>query len=162
MAGGGGGQGRGSALSINLTPMIDCTMLLVIFFLLTTQIASPDMVSMKLPRPTHSISRERSDTNRAVVNVVPYTDVEIANGQGTREKAFDYRIGNDRYSKSELNRMMLRLKELKKLSEKPEEFMVQIRADEQLEFTEVEPIFQMLMQTQIKKVQLAAMRNIGG
>lgn len=60
MGGGGGGKKGakgGAALNINLTPMIDCTMLLVIFFLLTTEIASSNFIELDLPQPHDPIGR---------------------------------------------------------------------------------------------------------
>ncbi len=150
-----------SAMNINLTPMIDCTMLLVIFFLLTTQMASPDYIAMKLPKPHGSIAQE-TETNRAVVNVVPYTDVQVARGEGTAEKAMEYRVGTVHYSKNDMGRLIEKLQELRRASANPKDFRVEIRSDTRIEYSEVEPIFAFLMTARIQKVHVTALRQTGG
>ena len=46
---------RGHAvIGINLTPMIDCTFQLIIFFILSTQLANRDLEKILLHRPVES------------------------------------------------------------------------------------------------------------
>ncbi len=160
MAGTTGGS-RPSALNINLTPMIDCTMLLFIFFLLTTQMASPDYIAMKLPKPHASIAAE-TESNRAVVNVVPFSDTQIARGEGTADKAMEYRLGTIHYTKNDMGGLIEKLKELRRASANPKDFRVEIRSDTRIEYSEVEPIFALLMNAQIQKVHVSALRTMGG
>ena len=157
----GGGGAKPSALSINLTPMIDCTMLLVIFFLLTTQMASSDYIMMKLPQPHNSIARE-TEQNRAVVNVVPFSDSQIARGEGRADTAMEYRIGTSHFPEGDLMKLGAKLQELRKASNNPKEFRVEIRSDMRIDFTQVEPIFMVLQQAQIQKVHVSALRQVGG
>jgi len=63
-------------VGFNMTPMIDCTFQLIIFFMLTTQMASAEFVPMQLPRPLRSVAKEMTE-NKVIVNVVPYTLKEI-------------------------------------------------------------------------------------
>jgi biopolymer transport protein ExbD len=156
------GGGRRNPLNVNLTPMIDCTMLLVIFFLLTTQMASPDFVSLRLPRPHSSVAREHQAGNKAVINVVPYDDSQIASGAGRDDQAMEYRLGTEHYQVGDLNKLLDRLNFLRSISSDPKEFMVQIRCDTRIGFVEVEPIFQALQQARIQKVHVAAVRAPGG
>lgn len=157
MAGGGGGA-RPSALSVNLTPMIDCTMLLVIFFLLTTQMASPNYIAMKLPKPLESIAQE-TEQNRAVVNVVPHTEMEIRLG-ARADEALEYRVGTHHFGIGDLNKLVSKLKELRSLSKEPKDFRVEIRADRRLDYTQVEPIFAALQAAGIQKVHVSAERDL--
>jgi biopolymer transport protein ExbD len=155
----GGGPSKGSnPLSINLTPMIDCTMLLVVFFLLTTQMASSDFINMKLPKPTGSIASDFMEGNRAVINVVPYADWQVKAGQGRFEDAMEYRLGTDHYTKQQLFAIVDKLQKARKLSSKPKEFGVEIRSDMRIDYSEVEPIFQVLQQAKIQKVKITALR----
>jgi len=159
---GGGGKGKGSALNINLTPMIDCTMLLVIFFLLTTEIASSNFIQLKLPKPWESMARERSSANRAVINVIPYSDADIKAGIGKLEKAMKYQLEPYEYENRTLLNLIPELRRRKALSDKPDDFTVVIRSDQRIDYTEVEPLFPCIQDAGIIKVQLSAWRKGGG
>ena len=159
MAGGGGGA-KPSAMKVNLIPMIDCTMLLVIFFLLTTQMASSDYIQMKLPYPHASVAQE-TQQNRAVVNVVPYPDYMIRAGTGRADRAMDYQIGTDHFQPKDLLKLVAKLKELRKTSSNPSEFRVEIRSDRLINYSDVELVFQALEGANIQKVHVSALRTMG-
>jgi biopolymer transport protein ExbD len=160
MAGGSGGGAKPSSLYINLTPMIDCTMLLVIFFLLTTQMASPDYIKMNLPKPHNSVAQE-TEQNRAVVNVVPFSDEQIRRGEGRADRAMEYRVGTHHFTEGDLMKLVAVLKEQRQASSNPKEFRVEIRSDMRIAFAQVELVFMALQQAQIQKVHVSALREIG-
>ncbi len=58
-------------IEANLTPMIDVTFLLIVFFVLVTQIVDLENVEMDLPTPQEAASELFGDESRAVINVVP-------------------------------------------------------------------------------------------
>lgn len=60
-----------SEISANLTPMIDVTFLLIVFFALVSQIAGDEQVSMSLARVWPGAAVRADDDARAVLNVVP-------------------------------------------------------------------------------------------
>ncbi len=63
---------RGQArIEANMTPMIDMTFLLIVFFVLVSEIVDLESVEMSLPRPREPASELASDESRAVINVVP-------------------------------------------------------------------------------------------
>jgi biopolymer transport protein ExbD len=63
---------RGPArIESNLTPLIDLTFLLIVFFVLVSQITSIESLPLALPRPSESVARAPGDDPRVVVNVVP-------------------------------------------------------------------------------------------
>ena len=63
---------RGFApISANLTPLIDLSFLLVIFFVLVLRISSAERVPLELPSPEESVSKLPDDDRRTVVSVVP-------------------------------------------------------------------------------------------
>ena len=72
---------RGNAeISANLTPMIDVTFLLIVFFVLVSQIVEVENVEMELPKPTEPLTEKLGEEQRAVINVVP------EEGSGLRQK----------------------------------------------------------------------------
>jgi biopolymer transport protein ExbD len=58
----------------NLTPLIDLSFLLIVFFVLVSQITSIENLPLALPRPDRSAARAPGDDPRVVVNVVPAPD----------------------------------------------------------------------------------------
>lgn len=70
-------QIQGEAVSFNMTPMIDVTFQLIIFFLLVGQFASLEKLQLKPPAPLDPLMVE-DPTELAVLNVAAYTDEQIA------------------------------------------------------------------------------------
>lgn len=58
-------------MEANLTPLIDLSFLLIVFFVLVSQITSIENLPLALPRPDQSAARAPGDDPRVVVNVVP-------------------------------------------------------------------------------------------
>jgi biopolymer transport protein ExbD len=72
-------RGNPSAtLNANMTPMIDVTFLLIVFFVVVSQIVDRDAVSMDLPSPDHAVAGIPDKQNRVVVNIVPLEGGEVA------------------------------------------------------------------------------------
>ena len=60
---------RGLAkVEANLTPMIDMTFLLIVFFVLVSQVVDNESADLELPRLTDPASEPASEENRAVIN----------------------------------------------------------------------------------------------
>jgi len=75
---------RGPAeVSANLTPMIDVTFLLIVFFVLVSRIVDVESVSMALPTPEQPLSEKPGDEQRTILNIIP----------GASGTADGYRIG---------------------------------------------------------------------
>ena len=71
--------GRGvSTINANMTPMIDVTFLLIVFFVVVSQIVDRDVVQMDLPAPEQAVSGISEEPDRIVVNLVPADGGEIA------------------------------------------------------------------------------------
>lgn len=74
----------------NMTPLIDMAFLLIVFFVLVSQINSAENVELQLPRPSASAARAPGAQPRLVVNVVPGADGAAAGYRlGKREFAPD-------------------------------------------------------------------------
>jgi biopolymer transport protein ExbD len=66
---------RGPAdIHANLTPMIDVTFLLIVFFVLVSQIVEVENVELELPELPDPASAMAGEEQRVVVNVVPALD----------------------------------------------------------------------------------------
>lgn len=76
------------AVAANLTPMIDVTFLLIIFFVLVSQIVDLESVSLDLPAPPDPATEMARDERRCVINIVP----------GAPGRASGYRVGNRFYA----------------------------------------------------------------
>jgi len=83
---------RGTAkIHANLTPMIDVTFLLIVFFVLVSQIVDVEHVDMNLPAPDDPASQRAGDEQRVVLNVIP----------GPSGRAAGYKLGTNRYDTNE-------------------------------------------------------------
>ena len=58
-------------INANMTPMIDVTFLLIVFFVVVSQIVDRDAVSMDLPSPDHAVSGVPQEPEHVTVNLVP-------------------------------------------------------------------------------------------
>jgi len=63
-----------AAIEANLTPLIDLTFLMVIFFVLVVRISSAERIPLELPTPEEAASTLPEDDRRTVVSVVPDPD----------------------------------------------------------------------------------------
>ena len=79
-----GKPGRGTkhgkveeARGFDLTPMIDVTFLLIVFFLLVTELSDLTKAKLELPRVVMGDPDTRGDPTRVVVNVLQSGDIEV-------------------------------------------------------------------------------------
>jgi len=75
----------GGDLRVSLTPMIDVTFLLIIFFVVVSQIVDAERVRLDLPSPEAPRSAPPDDEGRVVVNVLP--------GDSPGEPVRGFRVG---------------------------------------------------------------------
>jgi biopolymer transport protein ExbD len=73
------GVGRPVKTGANLTPMIDMTFLLVVFFILVSRITSVEQIPLQLPSPFDPASNPAPEAPRLVVNI-PGDDYGEASG----------------------------------------------------------------------------------
>ncbi len=71
-------------LNSNLTSMIDVTFLLIVFFVLVSQIVEVENVDLKLPELEDPASALPDDEQRSVISIVP----------GFEGHALEYRVGS--------------------------------------------------------------------
>lgn len=123
---------RGNAdVQANLTPMIDVTFLLIVFFVLVSQIVEVEHVDMQLPRPEEAASFRPGDEQRAVINVIPGQNGDIAG----------YRIGAREFPPNQegVDRLTSRLVEL---YEANPNIRFNLRADRATHYRWIDPVIQ--------------------
>lgn len=127
------GVGRRVKTGANLTPMIDMTFLLVVFFILVSRITSVEQVPLELPSPINPAANPAPEAPRIVVNVP-------ADEEGRPMGAmFDQRVYSlDPSGLGELaNTVAGRLESIPELQ-------VNLRADRRLRYDVVEPVMDAL------------------
>lgn len=123
---------KGAAeLEANLTPMIDVTFLLIVFFVLVSQIVEVESVAMALPEPVDPMTAPMGEEQRAVINVVP----------GPGGGAVGYRLGGRAFGTGAdgLAALSSRLTELFAANPK---LAVNLRADRSTEYRHVQPVLE--------------------
>lgn len=150
---------RGPArIEANLTPMIDMTFLLVVFFVVVSTITEAESVEMKLPGPDPTASAAPTREPRMVVNVVPD---ERGEATGYRLNGIDYEL--DRRG---LEALGMRLQAL---YEANPDLMINLRADRRTEQRHIAPVLESVTEaagragkTTPARVNLVVVRERGG
>ncbi len=162
-------QGQAGSVSMNMTPMIDCTFQLIIFFILATRFASDQVKPMQLHRPLESkavetelLSAREGPTTHTIVNVVSKVSKDVEEVSNTASVAEEYWIAG--YDPIEVGRegklTEVLAKELAKAKEKgatEKTFFVDIRADKRVGFAYVEPVISAAAAAQIPKMNITAL-----
>ena len=117
----------------NITPMIDVTFLLIVFFVLVSQIVDLEQVDMELPAPEQAATRLPGDEPRAVVNVVPGRAGGIA----------AYQLGSRRFEPTTAGLGGLR-NALIELYQATPIMRVNLRADRGTDYRWVAPVLQVV------------------
>jgi biopolymer transport protein TolR len=147
----------GDLAKANLTPMIDVTFQLIIFFLLVNNIVSEESVSMLVPKLFDPKVKELGDVKRLVVSIIPpedpptrktAADALLVNGEPLKVK-----LGFREYDISNLDDLIAELKESK---ERDENIQVLLRADAATYYDRVQPVLAAITTAGIKTVNLVA------
>ncbi len=118
-------------IAANLTPMIDVTFLLIIFFVVVSQIVEVENADLDLPRPAEAASELPGDQPRVVINVL----------RGAGGDAVGYRMSNKRYMADTAGLEAL-ARNLAVMYRQNPALGVNLRADRRTDFRWVEPVFQ--------------------
>ena len=118
-------------IAANLTPMIDVTFLLIIFFVLVSQIVEVENADLDLPRPQDAASELPGEQPRVVINVL----------RGAGGDAVGYRLSNQRYMADTAGLEAL-ARNLAAMYQQNPALGVNLRADRRTDYRWVEPVFQ--------------------
>jgi biopolymer transport protein ExbD len=123
---------RGNAnVQANVTPMIDVTFLLIVFFVLVSQIVEVEHVDMELPRPDEAATTKPSEDMRVVINVLPGQD-GTSNG---------YRLGSREYPPGPQGAARLSDRLIELYDTNPS-VRINLRADRSTHYQWIEPVLQ--------------------
>lgn len=123
-------RGR-SRIEANLTPLIDVVFLLIVFFVLVSQIVEAESVELELPIPVDPATEPPSDENRVVINVIP--------GEGG--EALGYRLGANDYASGRAG-VEAMTTHLAALFQANPSISINLRADQRTHYRWVEPAMQ--------------------
>lgn len=125
---------RGPArIAANLTPMIDVTFLLIVFFVVVSQIVEVDNIKLEPPRPDDPATEVDVGQRRVVVNVVP----------GIGDGALAYRCDGQEYAVDDAGQESLRAA-LERMYRANPVLAVNLRADRRTAYVHVEPVMQLV------------------
>jgi len=123
---------------LNLAPLVDVMMCLIIFFMVTGKLAQRERVHVDLPRSSAARPEAATSPERRVI-------VNVADSRGIPE----YRVGEKSLTVSDLG------DRLNREAARDPAVSCYIRADRQLEYRHVEPILLLCSRAKIGRVTFA-------
>jgi len=159
-------ESHGGAAEVNLTAMIDCTFQLIIFFILTAQMAS-EQAKVLISTPTESMAlsvlnpESAPFPNKVTVNICGKfgNDKPEKRDASQSSSAEFYQIGGDRIELHEEERLIERLKAARAaaLQKNPNaEFFVEIRADRDINYAGIEPVLLAAGEAKMQRMTITA------
>ncbi len=154
------------SLHLPLTPLIDCTFLLIIFFLLTAQLAGRELPELALASPREPspsiLPAEDKQRNYVTVNVITRYDGAVRNRDpGLSGMASRYQVGVDVVEAGRPDAMavlteLLGSRKSQADSRGVTDFRVEIRADRDVRYGDVEPVMRAASDAGIEMMSLTA------
>jgi len=148
--------------TFDLTPMIDATFLLIIFFMCVTEMAKQEYEALTLPKAVKAIKDEKAPKSRQVINITYYPP---SAGLGDAVRS-DIVIRGKKYNEQD--------KLVKYLTDKVKEFdkekdekglstvQVKIRADGRAEYQKVQQVMVACMKAGVSRVSIGTEPKHGG
>lgn len=132
-------------IDVNLTPMIDVTFLLIIFFMLVSQITQSETDPIHIPRPTNSQARELKYENKLTITL-------LHDGGGGVGR---YKVGS-RLAES-VDQVRAIAEECRRMAEaEGQRLDVIVRADRDIRYRHVRPLLEAIIKAGLEKVSIAA------
>ncbi len=153
-------------VSFNMTPMIDCTFQLIIFFILASQTANAEYAKgVKVPRPHESeaLPGKVMKVPKVVVNVVSMARDEETDDPLMAASAAWYEISKTKYDPGGSNALLEVIRNRKVqaeatgLASEENEFFMEIRADKRVNWQDIAPVIRAGVEAGIKKMNLTAL-----
>ncbi|MFB3890980.1 MAG: ExbD/TolR family protein [Phycisphaerae bacterium] len=163
------------AVSFNVVPLVDCAFLMILFFILTSQIANPNLSILHLATPTGSQAQDadkEKDLNKVIVNVIS-AEVHPDKNRAAEEyldptkagEALRYEINNERIDLKDTQTLVQRITREKKaalakgVGEK--DFYVVIRSDWRVKYEDVINVFAAAAEAKVPKMNITVMKSKG-
>ncbi|MEE9211665.1 MAG: biopolymer transporter ExbD [Phycisphaeraceae bacterium] len=148
---------------MNLTPLIDVVFLLIVFFMLVSNIIAEEAVEMVVPRLDDPKTSELGEVHRITVNVAPQpysADRLRGNPLDFAGEAYEVKVGLQSFAIDDMAGVIAALEDAvaKGPTDKQGNSTVEVvlRADAALYYDAVQPVMQAITQAGIGKVNLAA------
>jgi biopolymer transport protein ExbD len=160
-------KGASGDVEFNMTPLIDCTFQLIIFFILTSAVLSKALAPVRLHRPLDSQALEPKEmpesSNRTIVNVVSMADVKAGISPRSAQ-AKEYKILGDSIDVGDRAGLIRVFKaHQKKAKDKGfKDFYVEIRADDRVNFGAVRPVMLAAARAGIPRMNITALTYVPG
>ena len=140
-----------------MTPLIDVTFQLIIFFMLVNNIIAEENVDMLVPNLEQPRTRELGEVDKVTINVAPQeydrTDRTSGNPLNFPGDAMFVQIGQEKYGIDQLGQMVESLKQSKAANSEVE---VLLRADAALYYKSIQPVMDAINSAGISTVNLVA------
>jgi len=139
-------KGSSGDVEFNMTPMIDCTFLLIIFFILSATVLTDALAELELHRPFESQANDNKDLNelpnRIIVNVI--SEAKDKHDTDSRESSLakEYMITGDIIRVGDREALIKRIRQgaIKAQDDDFKEYYVEIRADHRVNFGAVQEV----------------------
>jgi biopolymer transport protein ExbD len=152
---------RSGDVGFNMTPLIDCTFLLIIFFILASQMASDSLATLELPRPfaSQAVSSDRREVRRLIVNV-PSAEGEGLVSPNQIGQAAGYKIEGRWVEVGDYETLVDLLRSRRQAAGAGGLFL-EVRADRRVQFGHVQPVMDAAAEAGIDRVNLTALLESG-
>ena len=150
-------------LSFNMTPMIDVTFQLIIFFIVAGQMASQALAKLVPPKPWESQARELKkgqfdQPNRVIVNVLSSDPERKSPDPSLSGTALKYKVDAADIAPDDIDALVAILEQRKNnaLADGFKEFFVEVRAHYTVYYRDVEPVLKAAAKAGIPKMSITA------
>lgn len=137
-----------AAGEVDLTPMIDCVFLLIIFFMVCVDLKQVDLIKLKLPDADSAINEEDA---KIIINISRKGDFFVSGKQVSIDSLKQFL--NGRYSRLDQGR---EVEAAGADGKRYASVMVKIRADELTEFRDVQSVLEACIEAKFYKTSFAA------
>jgi len=146
---------------MNITPLIDVTFQLIVFFMLVNTIASEQIIQLVLPDLSNPNTIKLEDGNRLIVNVGTreYTSAERGRGKNVLTwpgEAARIRIGNSNFDIGDIGGMANLMTER---NEQNPELRILLRGDAALYYDQMRPVMRAIADARIRTLNMVAYMN---
>lgn len=151
--------------AFNMTPMIDVTFQLIIFFILAGTIGAQELAELVLhkPKASQAVKEEKMPAgNRVIVNITSAATKETDIG-GVASQAKEISLGPLKLRPDQRGQLTEALRQRKAAwsatapPDKKNEFYIEIRADFRVSYEQVEPVMLAAAEAEIPKMGITAL-----
>ena len=147
-------------VEFNMTPMIDCTFQLIIFFILSTTVLSDALADLELHRPFESQADKSKELNelpnRIIVNVVSSAEDRFDRDSSESALARNYMIMGEDIEIGNRERLIHLIKQgaMAAREDNYDEFYVEVRADHRVSFGAVQGVLKAAGAAGIPRIEI--------